>query len=1100
MPLSTATAEHDRDRDRRLDDVLAAYLDEVEAGSTPDRRAWLARYPDLAVELSDFFANHDHFGRIAAPLRPDILPYPTVETTPDCPRIGYFGDYELIRELARGGMGVVYEVRQVSLDRVLALKMILDGRLAGEAEVRRFRLEAEAAARLDHPNIVPIHEVGEHEGRHYFSMKLVSGGSLAAFVPQYLADPRAAARLVAEVARAVHYAHRRGILHRDLKPANILLDRDGRPHVSDFGLARRVEADSDLTRTGAILGTPSYMAPEQAEGRRDAVTTASDVHALGAILFELLAGRPPYRGETVLETLRQVREMEPVHPRSLNPMADRDLSTIALKCLEKDPDRRYHSAEALAAELDRWQNGLPIHARPVTHAERALKWARRRPTAAALLVVALIATLAIGATVRGLAANLRLRGDVREAGLAQQRESSLRLQAVAELQEADTRRRAAEVEAYFNHIAAAQKAWSENDPAEVDRLLDECPPRLRRWEWGYLKRLLHSERLSIRGRPEAVSCGVAFGPTVSVLACPEDHSGVAIRDLSKNEKICTFLCPDGSALGLAFDRQGSRLAVAGTDGSVRIGDAVNCETTQTLAGHSGRATSVAFGPEGAGLASGGADGTVRVWDLATGHERRVFRGHVGDVFAVAAAPNGRRIASAGRDGTVRLWDLEGSSEGRLLGRHGEAARSVAFSADGVLLASSGADRFVRVWDVDKGRQLIEFPAADHRVDAVAFSPDGTRIATGGLDRSVRVWDSANGRELLSFRGHTAPVFSVAFSADGNLIAAADQGGAVKVWDALSGQEARVLRGTDAWAGGVAFSPDGTLVAAGSHGAVALWDARTSRSRGTLEGMSTISAFAFAPDGRLAIVGVDRTVRVYAPNGGAEILTLRDDNGIASVAFSTDGKVIATGGGEAVTVVHDLSGKNPPREPRPAAVILRDATSGKLLRRLTGHGASIHSLVFRPDGRVIATASADHTVRIWDLAGADDPVVIPTPSAVFAVAYHPDGKRLAAAGSDGIVRVWDAASGRELFALPGHDNWVVGLSFSPDGSRLASAGWDQTVRLWDINGGRSVLTLRGHTDRVHGVSFRPDGRALASASADRTVRLWETDERFTPVDR
>jgi serine/threonine-protein kinase len=253
--------------------------------------------------------------------------------------VHYFGDYELLRVLGRGGMGVVYKAKQQSLNRLVAVKMIRAGHWAGEEEVRRFKNEAEAVANLDHPQIVTIHEVGEHHGHHYFSMKLVDGPSLAGLLPRYAADPRAAATLVAEAARAVHHAHQRGILHRDLKPSNILLDAEGRPHVTDFGLARRIEGDSDLSVSGAILGTPAYMSPEQASGRRGAITTAVDVYGLGAVLYAVFTGRAPFLCETVVATLEQVREQAPERPRLINSKVDRDLETICLKCLEKDPRR-----------------------------------------------------------------------------------------------------------------------------------------------------------------------------------------------------------------------------------------------------------------------------------------------------------------------------------------------------------------------------------------------------------------------------------------------------------------------------------------------------------------------------------------------------------------------------------------------------------------------------------------------------------------------------------------------------------------------------------------------------------------------------------------
>ena len=368
--------------------VIADYLQAVERGESPDRQALLDAHPGLADELAAYFGDLDQINRLAAPLH--LQADATIGANEDprgaLPIVRYFGDYELEAEIARGGMGVVYRARQKSLNRPVALKMILSGQLASALDVARFRAEAEAAANLDHPNILPIYEVSEHEGQQYFSMKLIEGGSLAGRVAELVTRPREAAALVARLARAIHFAHQRGILHRDLKPANVLLDPDGTPYVTDFGLAKRTEEDSGLTRTGAVVGTPSYMPPEQARADKQ-MTTAADVYSLGAILYELLTGRPPFRAATTFETIRQVMEKEPDHPRVFNAHADRDLSAIALKCLQKAPEARYESAAALADDLDRWLNGEATVARPPSLAGQAWRWLKRNAGAAVGIVL-----------------------------------------------------------------------------------------------------------------------------------------------------------------------------------------------------------------------------------------------------------------------------------------------------------------------------------------------------------------------------------------------------------------------------------------------------------------------------------------------------------------------------------------------------------------------------------------------------------------------------------------------------------------------------------------------------------------------------------------
>jgi serine/threonine protein kinase len=407
-------------REQLLDEVLVGYLAAVDAGQRPDRRELAARHPELAAELDEYFLEQDKLERWAEPLRSasQAACLDDMATGLDADGSGDLGPrpapsapdhYELLEPIARGGMGVVWKAKDRRLNRLVALKMLAADEGLSPDEAQRFRNEAEAAALLDHPHIVPIYEVGEHRGQAYLSMKLLDGGSLDGQLSRFVAAPREAARLLVPLARAIHHAHQRGVLHRDLKPGNVLLDGDGRPYVSDFGLAKRLGAGAlDLTQPGAVVGTPPYMAPEQATGRKGAVTTATDVYGLGALLYTLLTGRPPFRGDGVLETLEQVCGRPPEPPRKINPAIERDLELICLKCLEKEPHRRYASALALADELQRYLDGKPLsQTRPVGRPERLWRWCRRNPRLAAL--TAAVALCLVSVAVVSSAAYFRVK-------------------------------------------------------------------------------------------------------------------------------------------------------------------------------------------------------------------------------------------------------------------------------------------------------------------------------------------------------------------------------------------------------------------------------------------------------------------------------------------------------------------------------------------------------------------------------------------------------------------------------------------------------------------------------------------------------------------
>jgi len=475
------------ERSSKLEEVLAAYLRSVEAAEPLDPQQLIATHPELAADLRSFFANRAAMERLAKPFNASANE-PTVGLAENAapaawPRVRYFGDYELLKELGRGGMGVVYKARQTTLNRLVALKMILSGQLASADEVQRFKQEAEAAANLDHPHIAPIYETGEHDSKHYFSMKLIEGRSLRDALPELRNDVRAGVKVLSQIARAVHHAHQRGVLHRDLKPANVLMDQEGTPYVTDFGLARRVEGGSDMTRTGAIVGTPSYMAPEQAMGEKQ-LSTAVDIYSLGAILYELLTGRPPFRESSPVETLLKSLSSEPIRPSTLHPSVNRDLETIALKCLEKDFIKRYDSASALADDLERWQRGEPISARPTGFAENMAKWMRRHPLVAGLVAAILFVTLG-GVVAFGWAFNRAL--VARNDAIRQEAKTA---EALDETQIAKGQMKKelerAEWLLYASRIALTQREFEAENYDVASTVLNSCREDFRGWEFDYL--------------------------------------------------------------------------------------------------------------------------------------------------------------------------------------------------------------------------------------------------------------------------------------------------------------------------------------------------------------------------------------------------------------------------------------------------------------------------------------------------------------------------------------------------------------------------------------------------------------------------------------
>lgn len=1067
------------DAPSRLDEIILDYLNAVDAGRPPDREAVMRANPELATELNAFFGDRDRFEKLAPanPAKRSLSPKGASTS------VRYFGDYELIDEVARGGMGVVYKARQVNLKRTVALKMILVGQLANAKDVARFYAEAQAAAKLQHPNIVPIYEVGEHEGQHYFTMAFIDGESLAHRVAREVLPPRAAAAIMLKVARAIAFAHVEGVVHRDLKPANILMDRNGEPHITDFGLAKRIDDEkgtketiAQLTVTGQVLGTPSYMPPEQASGRTQDVGPLADVYSLGAVLYCLITGRPPFQAASPLDTLMQVIRKDAVSPRALNPDVPRDLETICLKCLEKEPGKRIASAKELGDELERFLNGEPIHARPVGRLERGWRWCRRNPALASASALACLALVAATAVSLMFAVSVSNTARHDRQLLA---ESYLdRGQVYCE--QGDIARGML----WFGHSL-------ETAPAEATDL-----PRAIRANLGAWRR--DAARLKAVLGPKYDVGVVAFGPDgKTIFIGSANDSG--LWDLRTGEPIgkhvdlkghdlfkVVAISPDGKTMvgrGTEYGTvaQGWDLSTGKLLWSLQLNPQYNENGIRQFTSESlNESHHIAFSADGKVLATADYK-RIQLWepDTSKPHGALIATDQTDWIESLALSFDGKLVAAGNRDGSARIWDAAtGKPFGARIQQDGWI-RAMAFSPDSKLLLTGSSSGNVQLWDVATSKPNGKAMVHTGQVMSVAFSADGKRILSGATTFSsaeacdARLWDVATQKLICLPIYQMGGVGAVAFAPDGKTALTGsvrnsyDQFG-TRVWELPAGPAAERTLTHDSPVRAIAYSPDGRVIAVGTssrsqayEGKVWLWDAETGKARGApLVHEAPVEGLAFSPDGKLLAAAVDIQFKHKGPNG----YTPRTSD-VCVWSLETYKMVCPplVHDGEIPLIVFDPKYQLTTTDSR-GVIRDWDLASGKPIgaTRMDEEGSSYRYTSRSPDGKYLMHGNGeDHTGVLTNATptGVDSHKSVAwlqAPGGIYgASAFSPDSKLLVTTG--GFVRLWDVATQKQVGSTLGNDHVVA---FSPDGKTILTGGADGVVRFWPV-----PPVVEGDVDRI-----------------------------------
>lgn len=1082
-----------QDLERLTDLVYGEARASTKLGFPVSMERFQARFPEIAEELAKQFEVADWLSE--APVGESESAGAPRGSASRIESLQRLGDYELITPIARGGMGVVYQARHRMLDRIVALKMIPRERLVSGEGVQRFKNEVSAVSQLDHPGILPIFEVGESEGVPYFTSRLIQPGALADQYARFQGKPFEIAELVRMVADSIQHAHERGVLHRDLNPSNVLIDFEGTPYVTDFGLAKLLDQPGDLTHSGDLLGTPVWLAPEQVTRKPGVATIAGDVYGIGVILYFLLTGRAPFKGTGLIDTLSQISDQEPVRPSQIDPAVARDLEMICLKAIDKNPARRYATARLLESDLTRFLRRLPVAARPLPWWEHQRRKVRRHPVAAGVLsafiaCAASLIALAIHYTVNEGKLNSKLSELVHEAEVSKHDTGLLRVEATraketAEQMSADAAsardqarliKHNHELLLYTAHIKHAEEALKLGDARRAHDMLNRIASNkdfaeLRGFEWFWLHRQIDMPVLEIAVDLDNPRC-LAYSADGARFAIGDSSGRVVLFDTSTRQQLVSWPTAHEMVQCVAFAPGAPLLATAGSDGTVCTWSAVDGSLQDRFTLTSGGASRTDFLDDTKLVASNGAS-TLFMIDIASKAVVE-FAGELGAVYDITTCKETGEFAAIGESG-VGVWS-HGSTESkhRIGTRNTPTTQSIRFSGKGHELAFRSGYHEVQIWSISGDQPVLM--ATEEMLDepwGVAFSPDDRVLAmcdrVGVLHllalEQLRNKETSTRRSVTRWQAHEGRANALSFSPQGTDLASIGKDAKLKIWKPRPAEFGTTLAAqayVDGYLGGISFFPKSQVLAAGSEHGIQLWDVEDKSLRRTIDATGVRrDLVAITSDEKYVAAGQksDAFVELWSLDASARRPKWRvESQQCDQLVFSPDDRMLAV-----VDYFRD-------------EVVLLETSSGKKQKTLPAR--QCWAAAFSPDGAILAVTALDD-VYVWSCADWKLKHELKGHrSTTTTVAISPDGKWIASGSKDRAIRIWDAASGQESHRMLGHQDVVDEITFSPDSKSLVSLSRDGTVRVWHVATGESLCELwnRRENPPCH-LAFSSDGTRL-----------------------